>query len=145
MKGKDVMDQIKELQEQIEALKKTVSELQSGTVRVETNTAKLARMKDQIIMGVFPEKMFHKSRCKPNGDKVCLDVSIRKCISPVANELFNMKTEYKVPSFSKMANYIFSQPEPEKVLKDYLDIYRSVCEFMCSQVEDHWEMYKEKG
>lgn len=34
------MDQIKELQEQIEALKKTVNELQSGTVRVETNTAK---------------------------------------------------------------------------------------------------------
>ena len=43
------MDQIKELQEQIEALKKTVNELQSGTVRVETNTAKLARMKDQIV------------------------------------------------------------------------------------------------
>lgn len=50
------MDQIKELQEQIEALKKTVNELQSGTVRVETNTAKLARMKDQIVKEVFPEK-----------------------------------------------------------------------------------------
>lgn len=137
------MDQIKELQEQIEALKKTVNELQSGTVRVETNAAKLARMKDQIVREVFPEKMFFET---PHyGKSTRLDYSIRRCISPVVNELFEMITDHeKLPCYSKMANHIFNQPDPEKALKDYLDIYRNVCEFMCNQVKDHWEAYNKK-
>lgn len=137
------MDQIKELQEQIEALKKTVSELQSGTVRIETNTGKLARMKDQIVREVFPEKMFYINTCY--GKVTRLDLSIRRCISPVVNELFEMKTDYeRVSGYTKMANYIFDHPDSENVLKEYLDIYRSVCEFICSQVDGHWEAYQKK-
>lgn len=137
------MDQIKELQEQIEALKKTVNELQSGTVRVETNTAKLARMKDQIVKEVFPEKMFHINTTY--GKVPQLDQSIRRCISPVVNELFEMKTDYeKVSGYTKMANYIFGHPDSENVLKEYLNIYRSVCEFICSQIDEHWEAYGKK-
>lgn len=137
------MDQIKELQEQIEALKKTVNELQSGTVRVETNTAKLARMKDQIVKEVFPEKMFYINTTY--GKVPQLDRSIRRCISPVVNELFEMKTDYeKVSGYTKMANYIFGHPDSENVLKEYLNIYRSVCEFICSQIDEHWEAYGKK-
>lgn len=136
------MDQIKELQEQIEALKKTVNELQSGAVRIETNTAKLARMKDQIVREVFPEKMFHESICY--GKDKLLDYSIRNCISPVVNELFNMMADYEIPCYKKMGDYIFNHPDSENVLKEYLDIYRSVCEFMCSQLDGHWEVYQEK-
>ena len=119
------MTELEQLQKQIEELQKTVNDLKSGTVRVETNYMKLARLKDEIIKTVIPPKALNTnpnrlSRFKQN-----------KGI--VANEIFFMKTSYKDEAYKKMVEIIFGHDDSDERLKLYLGIYREVCEFMAVQ------------
>lgn len=138
------MDQIKELQEQIEALKKTVKNYKAALYGLKLIRLSLQELKIKSLRKFFlKKKMFHINTTY--GKVPQLDQSIRRCISPVVNELFEMKTDYeKVSGYTKMANYIFGHPDSENVLKEYLNIYRSVCEFICSQIDEHWEAYGKK-
>ena len=126
------MTEIEELKLQIENLKDTVTKLQNGTIRVETNTSKLARMKTEIIMAELPKEIRENSECSRLED-------FRRDVGIITNDLFFLTTNYKYESYKKMAEIIFNRPNPEKRLETYLKIYRTVCKFMAAQYDGHWK------
>lgn len=130
--------QIKELQEQIEVLKKTVTDLQNSTIRVETNLAKLCRLKKEIIREVLPKEVIEKASN--------LQVSqYSKNATIVTNDIFEMKYNIKKESFKKMDSVIFGYSDSEQRLNNYLGIFKNVCEFMAQQYSGEWYAYGDRA
>lgn len=123
------MTELEELQGQIEELKKTINDLKTGTVRVETNVAKLDRLKGEIISEVIPDEVVkNPGRLR----------HFKSCVNPVVNELFFVRTNYPDESYKKTANLIFGKEDEAERLEAYLSIYRSVCEFMAQKFNGFW-------
>lgn len=125
------MTELEQLQKQVEELKKTVDDLKSGTVRIETNYMKLARLKDEIIKSTIPQKAL-----KVNPNRLS---RFKQNIGIVTNELFFMKTSYQDESYKKMADIIFGYEDSEERLTTYLGIYKEVCEFMTNQYKKYFD------
>lgn len=123
----DEQVQIKELEKQIDALKKTVSELQKRTIKIETNARKLTRLKNEILAEVMPEEVITPTRLS----------ELRKNITIITNDIFELKYHYGRKSFKKMDSVIFGFCDTERRLSQYLAIYRDVCVFMVVQYHNN--------
>jgi hypothetical protein len=128
------MTELEMLQQEVEKLQKTVAMLQQGTVRVETNQAKLTRMKNEIVTDMILSKL----RCDYNPNQLC---EFRKNVTIVTNDIWQMQTGFEKPGFKKMHEILFDRPDSEERLESYLSVFRKVCEFMAAQYEGHWKSF----
>lgn len=128
------MEEVEELKRQVAELKDTVENLKKATIKIETNTAKLSRMKSEIIRDVFPRDLLSKMNASYISE-------LKQNVGVISNELFFMQTEYEYESYKRMAELIFNRPEPEKRLEAYLGIYRRVCEFMAEEYKNFRPKY----
>lgn len=119
------------LREEILKLKQTVDELQRGCVKVETDTAKLLRWKNEIIYEVLPKKVTEQASYNQISE-------FRTHVSTITNDLFFFKHEKRADRFSKMVSQLFGYEDSEERIADYLSIFRNTCEFMAAQYEGNW-------
>ena len=125
------MTELEMLQQEVEKLQKTVAMLQQGTVRVETNQAKLVRMKNEIITEIIIPKLpddYNQNRL----------AEFRKNVTIVTNDIWQLQTGIVKPGFKKIHEILFDRPDSEERIESYLSVFRKVCEFMSTEYEGHW-------
>lgn len=114
------MTELEKLQQEIDRLKETVNELKSGTVKVETNDAKLRRLKTEILNEVFRNEY----------DSFVLS-DIKQYCSMIATRIFPTVIGIQT-GFQRMSQIIFAEDD-ENRLQIYLSIYKNCCEFIKSE------------